>query len=244
MAAGNGYTFSKSFDHETRILRIFPDKEAVKMLSFRNIHELDSSILTFLTKHPEFLERAKSLTTTLSDDSNFHQRILKHQVDATGFRVPCKKFEVLVGLGLISWYMSPEIGILLRFSLAEVDWGVRAKESKTFVLESKEHCLAYLILQDLWSDRDFFGNVLGNKLLAYQLKTLNWKLGSAHRKVIRPQRKRGHRESHSEPFGLPREYLDDLRTDVWYQEKVQTELEAEQLRFLQMKERVERFLAS
>lgn len=214
------------------------------MLSFKSIQELDLSILRHLSKHPEFLERAKSLTTTLSDDSNFHLKILNHQVDATGFRIPCKKFEVLIGLGLLSWYLPEAIGILLRFSLEEVDWGVRAKESKTFVLESKEHCLAYLILQDLWSDRDFFGNVLGNKALLYQLRTLNWKLGSAHRKIIRPQRKRGHRESHSEPFGLPREYLDDLRTDVWYQEKVQTELEAEQLRFLQMKERVERFLAS
>lgn len=214
------------------------------MLSFKKIDELDLSIRTFLTKHPEFLERAKSLTTTLSDDPNFHSRILNHQVDPTGFRVPCKKFEVLIGLGLLSWYFPDEIGILLRFSLEEVDWGVRAKESKTFVLESKEHCLAYLILQDLWSDRDFFGNVLGNKLLAYQLRTLNWKLGSAYRKVIRPKRKRGHRESHSEPFGLPREYLDDLRTDVWYQEKVQSDLEAEHLRFILMKDKIERFLAS
>lgn len=69
----------------------------------------------------------------------------------------------LIGLALMSWYMTDEVRFLLQLQLLETRLSVPYGLME-ILLNSKEYALSWLILQEKWNERDFFGNVLDRKL--------------------------------------------------------------------------------
>lgn len=104
-----------------------------------------------------------------------------------------RKLDDLVLLTLFSYYVPEELGVLLRLELQEVADRNPEVEILHFLLQGKGLMFCYLCDTNLWSTRDFFGNILNEKKLkriqtffAYRFKT--------KRRPKRVQRHRGYRD--------------------------------------------------
>jgi hypothetical protein len=64
--------------------------------------------------------------------------------------------------GILHWYFPAEIRVIFNLWLEE-HFGEDYSEVKEIILLSKETALGYLLVQDRWSSRDFYGNVLTKK---------------------------------------------------------------------------------
>jgi hypothetical protein len=82
--------------------------------------------------------------------------------------LPVKSLNEKILLGLIQWYMPDEIRVLTSLWLDE-HWGSEHKTEKSDLLSSKLAALGFLLEQDRWNERDFFGNILRVKLIWYFL---------------------------------------------------------------------------
>lgn len=126
----------------------------------------------------------ETLRSDVVDNSNSHWDNL------TFFYLKGLGMKDFIRLGIVSWYLPEEIGILLRVDLEE-KLKFLAKEDRILCqqfLFSKARMLIFLKETTLWHTRDFFGNILGttNNLNRF------FKLSPLRRKVKRPQRKRGY----------------------------------------------------
>lgn len=134
-------------------------------------------------------ERTKSLRQLLLDDSKH----LDWKYDFTSIRIPSRRLVDLIGLAVMSWYMNEEIRFLVQQELIS-NWPTEEKEVGEILLTSEIYMLAWLKIQQKFTERDFFGNVLNRRLSNI------WSL-STFRKISERQVKkytgwcRGHQES-------------------------------------------------
>lgn len=105
-------------------------------------------------------ERTERLLLTLLDSPKLqHEKFDYTRLNLTKLR----RLHQKEMLGLMSWYMPEEIRFLVHFELRET-WGAESKEVMEVLLTSKDYALTWLIaVQEKWSERDFFGNVLDKK---------------------------------------------------------------------------------
>lgn len=110
----------------------------------------------------------------------------------TVFYLKDTKLDDLIRLGIFSWYVPREIGILLRMDI-ELKAKKLSPEDRSLIsqfLDSKERMLVFLQETHLWHTREFFGNLLSKK---HSLdRFLN--LSPLRRKLKRAQRKRGYND--------------------------------------------------
>lgn len=102
----------------------------------------------------------------------------------------------LVNLSILSWFMEPEIGILLRMEVQEV---IKNNEDLFWIallLQSKAHCLLFLQETQLWHTRDFFGNIFTTAEMKKALKSIYFIFYSS-RQPRRKQRRRGYQDKGS-----------------------------------------------
>jgi hypothetical protein len=164
-----------------------------------NLNDLDSQLSRFHQKL--FGKREFTLIDNLLDGP-------KHlaDYDLTRLVIPTRKTKDLIGLAVMSWYMTDEIRFLLQLELNSV-WPADSKEVGEVLLTSKKFMLAWLIIQDQWNERDFFGNVLDKRLSRI------WNSVTFFRKSRRPVKKytgwcRGHQENNRRvQFPLPAELM-------------------------------------
>jgi hypothetical protein len=71
-------------------------------------------------------------------------------------------------IGVLHWYFPEEIRYLFNLRLEE-SWGAENLEIRDCLLLSKKTALGWLLVQDRWSTRDFYGNILKNT----NLRSLN-----------------------------------------------------------------------
>lgn len=178
-------------------------------------------------------QKTESLRTQVSDDP----KQFPLDYDFTRLVIKSKKQRVLIGLALMSWYMTEEVRFVLQLQLSELGFKDIDYELGDIVFNSKAYALAWLLEQDLWSDRDFFGNVLNRELKSV------WNSCGFYKIPTRKVKKytgycRGHRDSSRRaPSPLPRE----LRaTSTVEEEEIRQEMRVK--RTLQWIERIERRL--
>lgn len=116
--------------------------------------KLDHGINKYYERH--FSKKMKKLQTQLLVKSDTIDNVT---VDFTQFQISQLKLDELIALSVISWYTPEEIGYLLRLWLME-NWGSNYKEVEDIVLTSKRLALGYLLVQNRFSNNDFFGNIL------------------------------------------------------------------------------------
>lgn len=195
-----------------------------------SLEDLDSQLSCF--HHRLFREREFTLIDNLLAGP-------KHlsEYDCTRLVIPTRKTKDLIGLAVMSWYMHDEIRCLLQLELGSI-WPADSKEVGEVLLTSKKFMLAWLIIQDRWNERDFFGNVLDKQLSRY------WNLVTFFRKSQRPVKKytgwcRGHQESNRRvQFPLPAELM--IGT-ISYEEDLLRRAEQER-KLLLLVRRIETFL--
>lgn len=148
--------------------------------SNNNNFQIVVSIENFLTE--ETHNRIGILRSHVADNPNFLSE---------NYMVLPYKLKSILGLVILSWWISEEIGVILRED-------IRDKRLKRFNLEDQFLIEAFLIgknetiqvLNDtsLWHSRDFYGNILyeGKRCL----ERLRFRKNST--KVIYPKRKRGY----------------------------------------------------
>lgn len=180
----------------------------------------------------KFAERTNSLRRFLLD-SPTQQPDIFLQFDLTHIQLKVTKLSEKIGLACMSWYMPDEIKILLQMDLKE-NWGADGLEIRDILLNSKDFMLSWLIIQNRWSESDFFGNVL-TKRLSYLWTTSNFKRMS-QRKVERYSGYcRGYQESHRPRIKLlPAE----LRLDHLSLEEIEAKKLVQLTEFLHLKEQI------
>lgn len=107
-----------------------------------------------------------------------------------------KSVENLVRLSIFSWYIPREFGILLREEITQI---ISHREELDFIqllLEAKPRMLLYLVMTTKWHTRDFFGNVLNEKILRQSMMLLGC-LYESKKKPKRTEYRRGYRDKGS-----------------------------------------------
>lgn len=104
----------------------------------------------------ELRSKCESLRSAVSDNSKWQGNL-----DLTNLRLPNKarKFTEMVKLICFHWYFPEEIRWLFKLWI-EDNIIAEYSEVLTVMLTSKDVSLGYLLIQDLWSDRDLWGNIL------------------------------------------------------------------------------------
>lgn len=156
----------------------------------------------------------------------------------TKFGATTLKEKVL--LALFQWYTTDEIRVCINLWLEE-HWGSEYSELKQSLQLSKLMALGAILEQNLWSDRDFFGNVLivqnwSNKIFRRCFRTIY------RRKPKRLVRRRGYNDHGT--LRLPHESEPSYPTEkllsvVQLEERRELQRQSEKQFFLQVKERVE-----
>lgn len=116
--------------------------------------ELDSELKTFF-QGKEIRDSCNLLRDQVLSSSNLEADFLV----PNGVQFTAKKFPEKVLLGLLQYYVAEELRPLINLWL-EDHWGAEALEMKAMLLSSKETALGAILVQDFWSARDFYGNVL------------------------------------------------------------------------------------
>jgi hypothetical protein len=167
----------------------------------RTFQELDRSLSISYKRN--FREKTKSLSDVLLDSPTQYQDVFQH-LDLTNIHLGTHNYKVLVGLAVMSWYMTEEIGILLRLQLEETEWPSEKFFQKELLLTSKDVMIGYLILQEEWSSSDFFGNVLNVARLHWNSKYVSF--AEVSRRPVKRYTGycRGYQDSNRRGFSLPR----------------------------------------
>lgn len=172
----------------------------INLLS-QNIEELDVSLQRLYQR--SFEKKTESLRIQLSDSPT--QYLWNY--DYTSLVIKEKKQRYLIGLALMSWYMTDEIRVLLQLQLEKSIGADVPYELMEILLNSKEYALTWLILQDWWNGNDLFGNVL-NKELGRVWSRVCFSKKSKRRVKRYTGYCRGYRESNRRaPSPLSREHL-------------------------------------
>lgn len=148
------------------------------------------------------------------------------------FVIKTNEFNDLVGLSVLSWYLPEEIGLLLRWSLEEKLQSDRIESRKekreiplTILLSSKGQMLCFLLETDLWSSRDFFGNIFNEKIIRRLLSCFS-PCFKTKKKPKRVQRHRGYRDKgtlRNEVHKDPNRYVNDtLGAKIQEQKRIST----------------------
>lgn len=179
-----------------------------------------------------FGKRTESLRIQLLDNP----KQISDSFDLTRLVIRTRRDSDLIGLALMSWYMTDEVRFLLQLQLLEFKLSVPYGLME-ILLNSKEYALSWLLLQEKWNERDFFGNVLDRRLARIWEGT-RW-FRTSDRKVKRYTGYcRGYQESNRRaPSSLPSE----LRAKLTVQEEEQRRLAYDQRTFLLLCE-IEEFL--
>jgi hypothetical protein len=189
----------------------------------KTFQELDRSLSIYYNRN--FREKTKSLRRLLLDSPTQYQDVFQHW-DPTNIHIGTHNFKVLAGLAVMSWYMTEEIGILLRLQLEETEWPSEKYFQKELLLTSKDVMIGYLILQEEWSSSDFFGNVLNVARLRWNSEYVSFAKVSE-----RPVKKytgycRGYQESNRRGFSLPRSLqpvdAEEADVQIWQVIKIST----------------------
>lgn len=135
------------------------------------------------------------------------------------YRFKRRDVRFYVSLALLSYYIRPEVGFLLRMQILEE---VRGTESEwlELTLISKNQCLIYLQETTLWHTRDFYGNILNLKEMRKTLQSVR-PVFESKQKVKKPEFRRGYRDKGSLKFSHEIHSLWDSRIE---------QLELEELR--------------
>lgn len=141
--------------------------------------QLDSLLANLSEKHSELLSRIvpSALQGKFENSFVFKQRSL----------------DFLVRVSILSWYVPEELGILLRFQVQERITNNANLDWLQLLLDSKSQMLLFLLDTKLWHTRDFFGNLLNDKLITNTLVSITPKFESKKR-PNRPERHRGYRD--------------------------------------------------
>lgn len=129
-------------------------------------------------------ENLKTLRSYVIDSSNFHWEL------TTFFNLKRKSLDDLIRLAIWSWYAPEEIKFLLQEDIKEVSKNLSFEDKiiLEIILLSKTEMLIYLQETKLWHSRDFFGNILDQRVnLLGSLK-----LFFRNKKIVKSQRKRGY----------------------------------------------------
>lgn len=174
-----------------------------------------------------FSEKPESLRQFLLDspkqDLSYFQRF-----NVTKFVFKDKSKRSLIRLAILSWYFPEEIRVLFQLNLKEV-WTKQDRfcVEKEILLSSKTNCLAWILHESGWKERDFFGNILNERETIRLLKNLNfWRL--SQRKVQKYTGYcRGYQESNR---GAPRSFPPEMELwvldeKVWFQKELQFQTE-------------------
>jgi hypothetical protein len=168
-----------------------------------------------------FSEKPESLRQFLLDspkqELSFFERF-----DVTKFVIKDKSKRQLVRLAILSWYFPEEIRVLFQMNLKEI-WTKQDRfcVEKEILLSSKTLCLAWILHESGWKERDFFGNILNVRECTMLLQSLSfWRL--SQRKVKKYTGYcRGYQESNR---GAPRSFSPEM--ELWVlDEKVWTQKE-------------------
>jgi hypothetical protein len=99
----------------------------------------------------------------------------------------------LTYLAILSWYLPPEIGILLRLALEEYIDNKEDLAELDLLLHNRGEMLVFLQETSKWHSRDFFGNI-ANSENAKNCKHFFCLEFSTRKKPKRVQRHRGYRD--------------------------------------------------
>lgn len=209
------------------------------MLRNLSLQELDQTIQKFYDESSLETE-CQVLRNQVSDSSKWESNI-----DLTTLRFPTciRSLDNKLRLAILHWYMPEEVRWLINLWLTD-HWGNDFKEVKSVILTSKNHTLGWLLIQERWSDRDFFGNVLCKGAMSWfscsgPRTTVRFK--SKTGRVKKAQRHRGYRDKGSKrpEHDVPRVDYRKIRT---VEEQYLLELELQrrvQLLFLQVEGRLQ-----
>lgn len=150
----------------------------------------DSQIFCSEVHHKCEEVRENFLTTAVLVNSKNFER----WTNRLGLKDKSKK--VLMNLSILSWWMEPGIGTLLRLEILEVVEDSEDLGWIALLLQSKAHCLIFLQETKKWHTRDFFGNIFTTKELKRALKTVYFIFEST-KQPRRVQRFRGYRDKGS-----------------------------------------------
>lgn len=198
------------------------------------IEELDLR-LSRIYSH-SFEKRTESLRRKLSDSPTQES---DWTYDFTRLVIKERRSTSLIGLALLSWYMTDEMRALLQLELESKRVEGYSYELMEILLNSKEFALSWLILQEKWNEFDLFGNVLDRRLARA------WSQVDFAKKSTRKVRRytgycRGYRESSRRaPSPLPLELRAKLTVEEEFQRKLVRELTTQS-----WIERVRTYLAS
>lgn len=185
------------------------------MLKTTSLYDLDSKLETFCETQLGSLTKELRLLVL---DVPKHQESELPLYDLTKIRLESEviklKLKEKILLGVLLWYFPEEIKSTIWLWLDE-HWGPNEKEVKEVILTSKSWALGYLLVQDKWSDRDFFGNILSRNtikfLLRFERDPKSFFVKFSNKKVKKYTGWcRGHQDVRRNPLSVnPNEYITD-----------------------------------
>lgn len=163
------------------------------MLQGLTLESLDQTLFKFYEKNLEKV--CKDRRSKILDNSNLQGY---EMFEPNGLKFPSLKINEKILLGVLLWYMPDELRVLCHLWLEE-HWGGEFKEVRAVLLTSKRSALGYLLVNDRWSARDFFGNVLTKKscetIMSFKLRKRStkrpkqkvWRRGYQDHGTLRPK---------------------------------------------------------
>lgn len=119
----------------------------------------------------------------------------------------------LTYLAILSWYVAPEIGVLIRLSLLDYISNKEDLAELDFFLHSRAEMIIFLLETRKWHTRDFWGNIACEEIdkcvnYLYKLEVLSFK-----DKTKRTLRRRGYRDKGSYRFSWEVHECGDYRRE-------------------------------
>lgn len=130
------------------------------------------------------------LRTSVFDSPNF---LIKYTGDVV---IRTRDLDDLIVLSIASWYLEPEIGILIRLKISEMIRNNFDLSLVSFFLQNKGEMLCYLCDTQNFHTRDFFGNLVTESRFDKLIKLVKLE----KRKTSKPSRtirKRGYKDKGS-----------------------------------------------
>lgn len=162
----------------------------------------------------ELRSKCESLRSVVSDSSKWFEKL-----DLTSLRLPnkCRSYKEMLKLILVHWYFPEEVRWLTRLWI-EDNLIAEYQEVLTVMLTSKEISIGYILIQDQWTDRDLWGNILqrNRPYFSWFSDPNYFRCSSKKHKVKRAQRHRGYRdkgtlrsphEEHGTPWWVEEEWI-------------------------------------
>lgn len=126
-------------------------------------------------------------------------------------RLRRKDLNYLIALTILSWYIPEELGVLLRLEISEEF--LKINPLFLALLENKGLTFEFLRMTKLWHTRDFFGNILNEKLIKDIYESLELIFVYTEKPVKKPHRHRGYRDKGSLRMSHEYHNFADLTTE-------------------------------